>query len=87
MKREARLGMVEGEFGGDNIMKILESFPHLINPAVSSHNVLYFMSFRVYQETLLFMMDALSPSILKLYTFAIFASKYSPSTSSFRTHK
>lgn len=31
-------------------MKILESFPHLINPAVASHIVLYFnMSFRVYQ--------------------------------------
>lgn len=47
-------------------MKILESFPHLINPAVPSHNVLYFMSFKVYQETLLFVMDALFPSILKL---------------------
>lgn len=51
-------------------MKILESFPHLINPAVSFQNVLYFnMSSRVYQETLLFMMDAPFPSILKLYTY------------------
>lgn len=51
-------------------MKILESFPHLINLAVSSGNVLYSnMSFRVYQETLLFMMDAFFPSILKLYTY------------------
>lgn len=51
-------------------MKILESFPYLPNPAVSSHNVLYFnMSFTVYQETIPFMIDALLPSILKICTY------------------
>lgn len=50
--------------------EILTSFPHLINLAVSSGNGLLFnVSFRIYQEALLFMMDALFPSILRLHIY------------------
>lgn len=61
---------LEGTAEVINFMEILKSFSHLINLTVSSGNVLLFnVSFRIYQETLLLMMDALFPSTLKLYIY------------------
>lgn len=62
--------MVGGDCGGDNLYGDSQIFSTLTKSGESSDNVLLFnMSFRVYQETPLFTMDAIFPSILKLYIY------------------